>query len=148
MKYIILVIGLLVVGCGTITTEDVIGSYDSYFFTQSRLVFQQNGLVETYTLTKGWSSELLDKPVKTGTSEWSIFGGRLCLHFPLITEDGEFTAEELKFWKGAKIFYKRERNGDLITIYVKLKDGKRHYFKKEDQLTLKRIKNTMPSKLD
>ena len=144
MKLITLIIGLLVVGCGTITTEDVIGSYDSDFFGTERLVFQQNGLVEMYALTKGnfLASELLDKPVKTGTSEWSIVGGRVCLHLPTLTEEeeAEFTAKELKKRKGAKVFYKRERNGDLITIYIKLKDGKRIYIREEDQLPLIKIK--------
>ena len=137
MKYITLIIGLLVVGCGkqekavtnepTPTTtekpvkeltaeEKVIGTYerkdkdgDTY-----RAVLLENGIVEKYR--NGKKHDEGDK--------WKISNGEM--H---VTEQD-----------GSIIVIRINKDGSLTWIASIDKDGKREDFPKENQYTLKKIK--------
>ena len=145
MKYITLIIGLLVVGCGkqeqadtnesTPTTntnkvdgttakpvkelsaeEKVVGTYEGKIHGDAvRLALLDNGVLENY-----------DHGKKREDGKWKIVDGDI--HWPNASTTGS---------TGVLIINK---DGSLSTIARIGKDGKRRDIPKEDQLTFKKIK--------
>jgi hypothetical protein len=121
MKYITLIIGLLVVGCGKtddapngnerkLTAEDVVGSYEKKFEGGSiKYVIRENGRMYYHTHHQReaffWA-------------EWKIDG------------------KEVVF---SDMVHKIEPNGDLTVIAI-IEDGKREGILKENQTTFKKLK--------
>jgi hypothetical protein len=133
MKYITLIIGLLVVGCGKqeqATTENpvkeltlgekVVGTYEFKVNGETyRDVFLENGVVETY-------ENGLFKPtdwLKKYEGKWSI------------SKEGEL---HYIHWDGDIWVYIINKDGSITDI-AKIRDGKREDTPKEEQYTGKKI---------
>ena len=112
MKYITLIIGLLVAGCGKTEEDKVVGTYEhkkgGYTF---KWVFLENGIIETTAFAK------------TDGGTWKMVGNEV--H---VAEEGKSIA-----------VFKIEPNGDLTAI-AEIIRTKREDLPKEDQMTLKKIK--------
>ena len=112
MKYITLIIGLLVAGCGKTEEDKVVGTYEhkkgGYTF---KWVFLENGIIETTAFAK------------TDGGTWKMVGNEV--H---VAEEGKSMA-----------VFKIEPNGDL-TMIAEIIRTKRKDIPKEDQMTLKKIK--------
>ena len=119
--YAVLLALVLGVGCGPrVLTPDemnVVGTYEGKMNETdedvSRMVFLKNGVMETYTNDKKDSQEL----------EWEII-------------EGEVVSGN---WKGQKLFFRVEPNGDLRIIGVE-ENGERMDFQKDMKSTFKKIK--------
>ena len=103
---------LVAAGCGTPTTESVIGNYEYELFGTHKVVFLQNGVGEELP-PRGDKKEF----------KWAIESGRLLMTYE----------------NGFKGILKKKWNGDL-TVITGTRDGKLEELSKEDQLTLKKIK--------
>ena len=141
MKYITLIIGLLVVGCGKqeqtdtnestntnevdgatakpvkeLTKEDLIGTYEVNYKGKFkyRLVFLRNGAVEIYQDGKKEEYE----------AKWKI------------KDDGEIHFEEES---GRINVYRINSDGSMTQIEM-IKDGRVKSLSKEEQITFKKIK--------
>ena len=112
MKYIVLIIGLLAMGCGKTEEDKVVGTYEhkkgGYTF---KWVFLENGIIETTAFAK------------TDGGTWKMVGNEV--H---VAEEGKSIA-----------VFKIEPNGDL-TVIADIFNGKRDDYPKEDQRTCKRLK--------
>ena len=145
MKYITLIIGLLVMGCGKqeqadtnestpttntnkvdgttekpvkeLTKEDVVGTYEAKKKNGGTegVVFLEKGIAEGYQNGKKNEEEFKWKITKEG-------------ELYIINEDGE------------TYFFRINKDRSLTVIAYLLKDGKREVLPKEQQITYKRIK--------
>jgi hypothetical protein len=143
MKYITLIIGLLVVGCGKqeqadanestpttntnevdgttakpvkeLTKEDVVGTYEAKWENGRTEggVFLENGVFESYENGKKREEE----------AKWTIINGEIHVEF----EDG-------------RIFVVRINPDKSITLIANISDGEREDIRKEIQIPLKKIK--------
>ena len=113
MKYITLIIGLLVVGCGTLK-DKVVGTYERRGMFTERFVFLENGVGKTYLEGK-----------KNGEAKWKI-SKEGELHF--IYENGDIAV------------FRINKDGSITIITYIDKDGEREDYPKEDQHTYKKIK--------
>jgi len=127
MKYIVLIIGLLVVGCGKqeqtdtekpvkelTLREKVVGEYEMKEGEDTlRIVLLENGVGEEYVNGK-----------KDGECKW------------IISKEGEMHIID----EGETGVFRINKNGNLTGIAL-IVDGERDYFpKKEEQVTIKKIK--------
>ena len=120
MKVLIpIVIGLLVVGCESLTPEQklrdsVVGEYETNIFVGHTIkyVFLDNGVREWYQNGK-----------KDGEGKWKIVDG--ALH--VLDEDGITGV------------FRINKNGS-VTVIARIKDGKREDYPKENQHIWKKIK--------
>jgi len=112
MKYITLIIGLLVAGCGKTEEDKVVGTYEhkkgGYTF---KWVFLENGIIETTAFAK------------TDGGTWKMVGNEV--H---VAEEGKSIA-----------VFKIEPNGDL-TLIAEIIRTKRKDIPKEEQTTIKKLK--------
>ena len=113
MKYITLIIGLLVVGCGNSAEKKVVGTYEmeGEGFT-IRAVFLDNGIIESYK--NGKKEEEEDK--------WKIVDGELHI-----------------IHEGGIAVFRINKDGNITGI-ADIEDGKREDFPKENQHTIQKIK--------
>ena len=116
MKYIVLIIGLLVVGCGKTEEDKVVGTYDAGSGEYANvLVVLENGVAEEHKRGK-----------KVEQFNWKIIDGAIHLQSLKATDD---------FVQVLRI------NPDgSITWIANIEDGERTDFPKEDQMTVKKIK--------
>ena len=156
MKYVTLIIGLLVVGCGkqeqadtnesTPTTntnevdgttekpvkeltleEKVVGTYEGRLMTR-RLVFLENGIVEEHRRGKNDFDE--SKWSKDDDElKWLISNGEI--HIIALGGDGVVLGG---------VVFSINKDGSITDIASIDKDGKREDIPKEDQHTAKKIK--------
>ena len=126
MKYITLIIGLLVMGCGkqekaatdeprklTAEEEKAVGTYEYRDEITLRTVLLENGVSEAYRNGK-----------KLDDDKWSI------------SKDGELHIAN----KDGDIAVCSINKDKSITIIALIEDGKRTDFPKDKQMTLKKIK--------
>ena len=116
MKYITLIIGLLVVGCGNSAEKKVIGEYElKEDGNTERVVLLDNGITELYK--NGKKDEVEHK--------WSI------------SKEGEIHATDSE----GDIFIFRINKDGSITIIARIgKDREREDYPKDKQMTFKKIK--------
>ena len=120
MKYNVLIIGLLVVGCGKtelsevekLEGEKIVGSYEE----------KEDGNTIKLVLLEYRVVKISVNGVKIGEGTWKIVGKEVHIGYGLISEA-----------------YKMESNGDLTVIAI-IKDGKREDYPKEKQIYFKKIK--------
>ena len=133
MKYITLIIGLLVMGCGEFTestpttttkkpvkeltlAEKVVGEYEMKKDGLTyKLVFLDNGILEWYMNGKKAGTEWIRK--------WSIVDGKIHV---------KFDVGDIEVW--------RINSDRSITQIAYIVDGKREGIPKEDQDAIKKIK--------
>ena len=115
MKFIALIIGLLVVGCGNSAEKKVIGEYElKEDGNTERVVLLDNGIMELYK--NGKKDEVEPK--------WSI------------SKEGEIHATDSE----GDIFIFRINKDGSITIIARIgRDGEREDYPKNRQTTFKRI---------
>ena len=115
MKYITLIIGLLVVGCGKTAEEKVAGTYEGKEGEDTiKFVLLENGILEFYRNGKKDEEE----------GKWSIVDREL----HIVDKDGE-------------IFVLRINKDESITWVVVLsREGEREDIPKDKQETYKKIK--------
>ena len=109
---IVLVLGLIAVGCGNIAKKKVIGEYEYVDAQTLKEVFLDNGVSETYRNGK-----------KASESKWSIVDGEI---------HAKSDSGAINIW--------RKNTDKSITSIARIRDGKRTDFPKEEQNTLKKIK--------
>ena len=116
MKYITLIIGLLVMGCGNSAEKKVIGEYElKEDGNTERVVLLDNGIMELYK--NGKKDEVEHK--------WSI------------SKEGEIHATDSE----GDIFIFRINKDGSITIIARIgKDREREDYPKDNQMTFKKIK--------
>ena len=110
MKHIILIIGLLVVGCSKTAEEKVVGTCEGKDVGDT-LVFLDNGVLEAY-----------EDGEKEEEGKWKIINKEI--FFEIDDEHG---------------FLKINKYGSL-TVIARIRDGERTDFPKERQKTFKKIK--------
>ena len=122
MKYITLIIGLLVVGCGTIPVkeltleEKVVGTYGANLrWGNYGVVLLENGVVEIY---------------ENGKKEEEGFKWK-------ISKDGELYLGNENIYTEV---YRINKDGSITAVAVIVKGGKRTDNPKEEQLALEKIK--------
>ena len=110
---IVLVVGLLAVGCGkSFTEEDVVGTYE----------IKAEGNPMKLVLHENWTMELHISDVKVEDAKWKMVGKEIHKRTP-----------------GKVSIFKIESNGDL-TVIARIRNGKREDAPKEEQATFKKIK--------
>ena len=116
MKYLLILITIMLVGCATpLTPEEqkVVGSYEAKVFGKTlKWVFLDNGIVERYSDGK-----------KQREFKWSIVDGELHI---------DYGFRETHVW--------RINKDKSMTVIAEIADGKRTDIPKEDQRTFKRLK--------
>ena len=114
MKYITLIIGLLVVGCGKTAEEKMVGTYEARGGGDTyKQVLLENGVLESY----------INDKQREGDFKWSI------------SEDGELHIVD----KEGIVLFRINKDGSLTNIAIIDKDGPEDY-PKEDQLTWTKTK--------
>ena len=116
MKYITLIIGLLVVGCGKTAEEKVVGTYEWKKGEDTfKLVLLENGIGEDYENGKKREEE----------AKWKI------------SKDGELHIVDEN---GDSHIIRINKDGSITVIARTYNDEKREAIPKEEQWTLKKIK--------
>jgi len=116
MKYIVLIIGLLAVGCGKTEEDKVVGEYElkGAEGTVAKYVLLENGIAESYANGK-----------KTVENKYKIVDGEI----HILHEYSKLIA-----------IHRINQDKSITWIAAMYEDERRKDFQKEDQWTFKKIK--------